>query len=172
MSRIKPFFLLLLLTLVATVGSAQTVTVSKAALVTVPETAREKLPIRLLLYLRAFNSGNMSDLFHLVSSRAKRGMTKDEFIRQAKVDAQSERILKFQIQSVQQADKSDYIDEPEPGPGEGVKWFISGCARVSVEGSKPRNLEQSFDVWLVDCEWYVRRGGLRIDGGYRECKFK
>lgn len=172
MRRVHIAFLVVLVASAVSVGSGQTVTMLDSARLSLPEVSRESLPTRLRLYIRAFNTGDMNHLFDLTSERARRGMSRDEFIHTAKVDAKAERILKFQIQTVRQADKSDYIDEPEPGTGEGVKWFVSGCARVSIEGSKARKLEQGFDVWLVGGEWFVRRGGLRIDGGYRECSFK
>lgn len=172
MSRVNLAVVFLLFVSAVSIASGQTVTVSKSARLSLPEQFRENLPKRLELYLRAFNKGDMDQLFDLMSERAIRGMSRDEFVRTSKTDAEAERILKFQIQSVRQADKSDYIDESVPADGEGVKWFISGCARVSVAGSSARKLEQGFDVWLVDGEWFVRRGGLRIDGGYRECSFK
>ena len=70
------------------------------------------------------------------------------------------------------AGDEDYVDEPKPSPGEGDKWFVSGCAKVRING-RVRKYEMGFDVWLTQGQWYMNRGGLSLamyGGGYRECE--
>lgn len=172
MDRFKLLLMFAFFGVAVSIGYGQEVTITESAKASIPASSRNDLPKRLQAFLRAFNNSDMAELFDLMHTRARRGMSRAEFVHSANAFADAERIFKFQVQEAKQASRSEYSDEPEPRPGEGDKWFISGCARVSIDKSEARNLGQGFDVWLVDGIWYVRRGGLRIDGGYHKCKFK
>lgn len=163
--------LVLIIVLAANASSGQVVSVDKKTISGASLQERDKLVSRLSSYIAAFNNGNVDELFDLVSERAKRGMNRDEFLKKVTTEPDEERILQFRIRKIGKATDSNYRDEPKPSPGEGEKWFVTGCAKVQVKGASAKKLIHGFDVWLRDGQWYIRRGGLMLsNGGYTSCK--
>jgi hypothetical protein len=165
-------FLFLLLVLCVPDLAAQKVLVEaeKKALLTVPANNRKSLVERLNLHILYLQSNNVDGLFDLATERRKAGLTKVEFVKKAKVSTEGE-ILKFKIQRVAMASTDEYSDEPPPGPDEGNKWFVSGCAKVRDDGNTVERFEMGFDLWLTRGQWFINRGGRRLDNGYVKCKF-
>lgn len=168
MRNVRLVILIVLSLTFSVVGNGQKVSATKKVLSDVPEPARGTLTSRLQSYIKAFNNRDISSMFDLVSDRAKRGMTREEFLQKVTTDPQEIYTYSFKILRVR---KGAYVDEPVPKAGEGEKWSVSGCQKVSVRGARAKRYSGGFDVWLVDGKWYVRRSGLLLeDGGYQECK--
>ena len=157
--------LILLLTFVAGVCSAQRVRADDKVLRDIPEAARKTLAPRLEAYLTAFNRRDLSALYDLLSARAKGGFTRAEFAKNAIIE--DERILTYRILEVSKSEVDDFVGgNPPPRADEGERWSISGCSKVSIKQAKPEKFKLHYHVWLVNGQWYVQHGG-RINGDER-----
>lgn len=145
----------------------QRVTVGPGGLSQVPEPVRASLLRRLELYIQAFNSNDIGALYDLVSERTKSGLDREEFLKQAR-KASEYSIRSFKIADVRQLDPNDFGDDPPPSKSEGSKWIVSGCKKLVSHASKSAGYLGSFEIWLVNGQWYVQRGGLRLPR--EECK--
>jgi hypothetical protein len=151
---------------------AQVVTI-KSDVLNIPRERRTLLIERLHLYLAAIDSHDVAALFDLVHPRTRKGLSRTDFASKTKTYPEEQRILKFQITRITKATEDEYIDEPKPNEAEGEKWFVDGCTKIELNGKKAKQLLHGFDVWFLDGNWYIRRGGSTVEnGGYVECTFK
>jgi len=173
---LKSLFLLLLFLVVTGSIKAQRcpqsiVSTKHEALINVPVEYRSALVERLNCYIQYLEANDLDKLYDFATNRTRQGLSKEDFVRSARVSTEG-RIKSFKIQRAVMAGDEDYVDEPKPSPGEGDKWFVSGCAKVRING-RARRYGMGFDVWLTQGQWYMNRGGLSLamyGGGYRECE--
>lgn len=147
--------------------------VTPNALENVPKENRKRLIERLDSYLKYFREENLSELYDLTAARKRQGLSKQDFIKSAKISKDEGEYDKFWVENAVQAEEDEYVDEPKPSRGEGNKWFIKGCMKIKLKTGKAKKYQQVFDIWLTDGDWFINRGGFVLgDGGYQDCKSK